>query len=62
MDTIYLLPGEERCVIFEMPMESRRYTTLTVPSVENFSTAPAAQRTKPSGCVKIGSKNRTATI
>ena len=110
MDTIYLLPGEERCVdfrdangvpkvhytycsfrgrlfnctcctkdeaqrlcedwlikqesifcpvrnaalIFEMPMESRRYTTLTVPSVANFSTAPAAQRTKPSGCVKIG--------
>ena len=38
----------------ECIMVSRKYTTLTAPSVANFSTAPAAQRTKPSGCVKIG--------
>ena len=54
MDTIYLLPGEDRCVDFEMPMESREYTTLTALSVANFSTAPAAQRMKRNGCVKIG--------
>jgi hypothetical protein len=35
-------------------MESRRYTTHTALSVAGFSTAPAAQKTKPSGYVKIG--------
>ena len=47
-------PVRNAALIFEMPMESREYTTLTALSVANFSTAPAAQRMKPSGCVKIG--------
>ena len=47
-------PVRNAALIFEMPMESRRYTTPTDLSVGGFSTAPAAQRKKPSGCVKIG--------
>ena len=53
MDTI-CCPVRNAALIFEMPMEYRRYTTPTALSVAGFSTAPAAQRTKPSGCVKIG--------
>ena len=48
-------PVRNAALIFEMLMVSRKYTTLTAPSVANFSTAPAAQRPKLSGCVKIGS-------
>ena len=48
-------PVRNATLIFEMLMVSRKYTTLTAPSVANFSTAPAAQRPKLSGCVKIGS-------
>ena len=47
-------PVRNAALIFEMPMESRRYTTLTALSVADFSTAPAVQRPKLSGCVKIG--------
>ena len=55
MDTIYLLPGEERCVDFRdvngVPKVHYTYCSFRG---RQFSTAPAAQRMKPSGCVKIG--------
>lgn len=55
MDTIYLLPGEERCVDFRDAngVPKVHYTYCSIRG-RQFSTAPAAQRMKPSGCVKIG--------
>ena len=54
VDTIYLLPGEERCVDFRDAngVPKVHYTYCSIRG--KLSTAPAAQRTKPSGCVKIG--------
>ena len=62
MDSIYLLPGEERCVNFRdsdgIPKVHYTYCSLH----GRLLTAPAAQRTKRSGYVRIGSSRRTAAI
>ena len=62
MDSIYLLPGEERCVNFRdsdgIPKVHYTYCSLH----GRLFNAPAAQRTKRSGYVRIGSSRRTAAI
>lgn len=67
MDSIYLLPGEERCVNFRdsdgIPKVHYTYCSLHGRlCTADFSTAPAAQKTKRSGYVRIGSSRRTAAI
>lgn len=53
-------PVKNAVSISEIPMASQRYTTHIVLCTADFSTAPAAQRTKRSGYVRIGSSRRTA--
>ncbi len=55
-------PAKNAVSISEIPMASQRYTTHIVLCTADFSTAPAAQRTKRSGYVRIGSSRRTAAI
>ena len=55
-------PVKNAVLISEIPMASQRYTTHIVLCTADFSTAPAAQRTKRSGYVRIGSSRRTAAI
>ena len=55
-------PVKNAVSISEIPMASQRYTTHIVLCTADFSTAPAAQRMKRSGYVRIGSSRRTAAI